>query len=128
MSQFWREFCRQIGATASLSSGFHPQTNGQAERINQILGHLLRTLAAHNITSWCEQLVWAEYAYNSLLSSSTGLSPFNCCLGYQPPLFSAQESEVSVPSVQALIERCQRTWRRVRKTLCKTRRTYLSGR
>ncbi len=128
MSQFWREFCRQIGATASLSSGFHPQTNGQAERINQILGRLLRTLAAHNITSWCEQLGWAEYAYNSLLSSSTGLSPFNCCLGYQPPLFSAQESEVSVPSVQALIERCQRTWRRVRKTLCKTRRTYLSGR
>ncbi len=37
VSQFWREFCRQIGATVSLSSGFHPQTNGQAERVNQIL-------------------------------------------------------------------------------------------
>ncbi len=121
VSQFWREFCRQIGATVSLSSGFHPQTNGQAERVNQILGRLLRTLAAHIPSSWCEQLGWAEYAYNSLPSSSTGISPFHCCLGYQPPLFSAQESESSVPSVQALIKRCQLTWKRVRKTLCKSR-------
>ncbi len=121
VSQFWREFCRQIGATVSLSSGFHPQTNGQAERVNQILGRLLRTLAAHNSSSWCEQLGWAKYAYNSLPSSSTGISQFHCCLGYQPPLFSAQESEISVPSVQSLIKRCQLTWKRVRMTLCKTR-------
>ncbi|KAI2647019.1 Transposon Tf2-9 polyprotein [Labeo rohita] len=91
ISQFWREFCRQIGATVSLSSGFHPQTNGQAERVNQILGHLLRTLAAHNPASWCKNLRWAEYAYNSLPSSATGLSPFHACLGYQPPVFSSQE-------------------------------------
>ncbi len=121
VSQFWREFCRQIRATVSLSSGFHPQTNGQAERVNQILRRLLRTLAAHNPSSWCEQLGWAEYAYNSLPSSSTGISPFHCCLGYQLPLFSAQDSEISVPSVQALIKCCQPTWKRVRRTLCKTR-------
>lgn len=64
VSQFWREFSRQIGATASLSSGFYPQTNGKAERVNQSLGHLLHTLAAHNPSTWCEQLGWAEYAYN----------------------------------------------------------------
>ncbi len=121
VSQFWREFCRQIGATVSLSSGFHPQTNGQAERVNQILGRLLHTLAAHKPSSWCEQLGWAEYAYNSLPSSYTGISPFHCCLGYQPPLFSAQESESSIPSVQAFIKRCQLTWKRVQKTLCKSR-------
>ncbi len=45
-SQFWREFCRQIGASPSLSSGFHPQTNGQAERTNQILGRMLRSLTS----------------------------------------------------------------------------------
>ncbi|WP_353763811.1 DDE-type integrase/transposase/recombinase, partial [Shigella sonnei] len=37
-SQFWREFCRLIGASVSLSSGFHPQSNGQAERANQTIG------------------------------------------------------------------------------------------
>ncbi|KAI2646997.1 Transposon Ty3-I Gag-Pol polyprotein [Labeo rohita] len=119
ISQFWREFCRQIGATVSLSSGFHPQTNGQAERVNQILGRLLRTLAAHNPASWCENLRWAEYAYNSLPSSATGLSPFHACLGYQPPVFSSQEVEASVPSVQALISRCRRTWSKKAHSPCR---------
>ncbi|KAG1927055.1 retrotransposable element [Pimephales promelas] len=120
-SQVWREFCRQIGASASLSSGFHPQTNGQAERTNQILGRMLRCLTSQNPVSWCDQLSWAEYAHNSLPSSATGFSQFEGCLGYQPPVFSSQESQASVPSVKAFIQRCKRTWRRVRSVLCQTR-------
>uniref|UniRef100_A0A8C1U5W3 Gypsy retrotransposon integrase-like protein 1 n=1 Tax=Cyprinus carpio TaxID=7962 RepID=A0A8C1U5W3_CYPCA len=120
-SQFWREFCRQIGASASLSSGFHPQTNGQAERANQSVGRILRSLAFKNPASWSEQLPWAEYAHNSLPSSATGLSPFQGCLGYQPPLFSSQDSDSCVPSVQAYIKRCRRTWKRVRSALCRSR-------
>ncbi len=120
-SQFWREFCRLIGASVSLSSGFHPQTNGQAERTNQIVGRLLRSLAFRNPSSWAEQLPWAEYAHNSLPTSATGLSPFHCCLGYQPPLFSSQDAESNVPSVKAFIQCCKRTWRRVRSALCRSR-------
>ncbi|KAG1928800.1 retrotransposable element [Pimephales promelas] len=121
-SQFWKEFCRLIGATVSLSSGFHPQTNGQAERANQIVARILRSLAFRNPASWAEQLPWAEYSHNSLPSSATGLSPFHCCLGYQPPLFPSQETESNCPSVQTFISRCKRTWRRVRSSLCRTRR------
>jgi transposase InsO family protein len=120
-SQFWKEFCRLIGASPSLSSGFHPQTNGQAERANQIVGRILRSLAFRNPASWTEQLPWAEYAHNSAPSSATGLSPFHCCLGYQPPLFPSQDSDSSVPSAKAFIRRCRRTWRRVRSALCHSR-------
>ncbi len=35
VSKFWRQFCKLLGATVSLSSGFHPQSNGQTERANQ---------------------------------------------------------------------------------------------
>ncbi len=116
-SQFWREFCRQIGASPSLSS----------ERTNQILGRMLRSLTSRTPASWCDQLSWAEYAHNSLPSSATGLSPFECCLGYQPPLFTSQESKASVPSVEAFVQRCRRTWKRVRSALCRTRaRTRLA--
>uniref|UniRef100_A0A8C7KJ45 Gypsy retrotransposon integrase-like protein 1 n=1 Tax=Oncorhynchus kisutch TaxID=8019 RepID=A0A8C7KJ45_ONCKI len=120
-SQFWREFCRLIGASVSLSSGFHPQSNGQAERANQTIGRILRSLSFRNPASWSEQLPWAEYAHNSLPSSATGLSPFQSSLGYQPPLFSSQLAESCVPSAQAFVQRCERTWKRVRSALCSYR-------
>lgn len=61
-----------------------------------------------------------EYAHNSLPVSSTGLSPFQCCLGYQPPLFPSQEPDAIVPSAQAFIQRCLQTWRLARKALIRT--------
>ncbi|KAJ8342637.1 hypothetical protein SKAU_G00325650, partial [Synaphobranchus kaupii] len=44
-SYVWKAFCVALGASASLSSGFHPQSNGQAERANQDLGAALRKQA-----------------------------------------------------------------------------------
>ncbi|KAI2668898.1 Transposon Tf2-9 polyprotein [Labeo rohita] len=120
VSHFWREFSRQLGASASLSSGFHPQTNGQTEHANQDLERMLRCLASHNPSSWSQQLTWAEYAHNSLPVSSTGLSPFMCCLGYQPPLFPSQAVEAAVPSVWVFIQSCRRTWRRAREALIRS--------
>ncbi|KAI2660072.1 Transposon Tf2-9 polyprotein [Labeo rohita] len=117
ISKFWREFCRLLGASVSLSSGFHPQSNGQTERANQDLERVLLCLVSQNPSSWSQQLSWVEYAHNSLPVSSTGLSPFECSLGYQPPIFPSLNSEVAVPSAHAFVQRCHRTWRRARETL-----------
>ncbi|KAI2667139.1 Transposon Tf2-9 polyprotein [Labeo rohita] len=117
VSKFWREFCRLLGATVSLSSGFHPQSNGQTERANQDLERTLRCMVARNPSSWSQQLSMVEYAHNSLPVSATGLSPFECSVGYQPPIFPSLESEVAVPSAHAFVQRCRRTWSRARETL-----------
>ncbi len=117
VSKFWRKFCRLLGASVSLSSGFHPQSNGQTEWANQDLERVLRCLVAQNPASWSQQLSWVEYAHNSLPVSSTGLSPFECSLGYQPPIFPNLESEVAVPSAHAFVQKCRHTWRRARETL-----------
>ncbi len=117
VSHFWKEFCRLIGASASLTSGYHPQTNGQSERANQDLERMLRCLASHNPASWSQQLTWAEYAHNTLPVAATGMSPFQSSIGYQPPLFASQEPDAAVPSAQAFVQRCRRTWERARKAL-----------
>lgn len=116
-SQVWRVFCRALGATVSLSSGFHPQTNGQTERLNQELESALRCVIGSNQVSWSDHLSWIEYAHNSLVCTATGKSPFECSLGYQPPLFPSQEHDLAVPSVQVHLSRCRRIWRETRAAL-----------
>uniref|UniRef100_A0A3P9HSL7 Gypsy retrotransposon integrase-like protein 1 n=1 Tax=Oryzias latipes TaxID=8090 RepID=A0A3P9HSL7_ORYLA len=121
VSQVWRAFCSALGATVSLSSGHHPQSNGQAERANQELEAALRCLAAQNPSSWSSFLVWIEYAHNSHPSSATGMSPFEASLGYSPPLFPSQELDLAVPSVQHNLRRVQRIWTQARAALLRTR-------
>ena len=49
------------------------------------------------------------------------LSPFQCSLGYQPPLFPSQETEVAVPSVRALLRWCRHVWKAARHAMINTR-------
>uniref|UniRef100_A0A8C8DEE2 Integrase catalytic domain-containing protein n=1 Tax=Oryzias sinensis TaxID=183150 RepID=A0A8C8DEE2_9TELE len=120
-SQVWKAFCSALGATVSLTSGYHPQSNGQAERANQELEAALRCLAAQNQQDWSQFLVWIEYAHNTHPSSATGISPFEAALGYSPPLFPSQELDLAVPSVQHHLQRCQRIWTQTKAALLRTK-------
>uniref|UniRef100_A0AAQ4PFE3 Integrase catalytic domain-containing protein n=1 Tax=Gasterosteus aculeatus aculeatus TaxID=481459 RepID=A0AAQ4PFE3_GASAC len=121
VSRFWRAFCRLIGAKASLTSGYHPEANGQTERLNQQLETSLRCLVAQDPSTWSKYLVWAEYAHNSLPTSATSFPPFQCVFGYLPPVFADNEPEVSVPSALAMIRRCRRIWAAARQVLIRQR-------
>ncbi|XP_030281596.1 uncharacterized protein LOC115586588 [Sparus aurata] len=57
-SKVWKEFCRALGATVSLSSGYHPQSNGQTERANQDLETALHCICARDPASWSTHLAW----------------------------------------------------------------------
>uniref|UniRef100_A0A3P9LGA0 Gypsy retrotransposon integrase-like protein 1 n=1 Tax=Oryzias latipes TaxID=8090 RepID=A0A3P9LGA0_ORYLA len=120
-SQVWKAFCSALGATVSLTSGYHPQANGQAERANQELEAALRCLAAQNQEDWSKYLVWVEYAHNSHSSTATGISPFEASLGYSPPLFPSQELDLAVPSVQLHLQRCRDIWLQTRAALLRTK-------
>ncbi|XP_029288813.1 uncharacterized protein LOC115009158 [Cottoperca gobio] len=82
ISRFWRAFFSRLGVTVSLTSGYHPQTNGQTERKVQEVSRYLRTFCHNHQHSWSQFLPWAEYAQNSLRQATTGLTPFQCILGY----------------------------------------------
>ncbi|KAK7887257.1 hypothetical protein WMY93_026878 [Mugilogobius chulae] len=120
ISQVWRSFCQALGAKVSLSSGFHPQTNGQCERANQNLEAALRCVAAQNPSDWSQFLPWVEYAHNSLPAAAIGMSPFECALGYLPPMFPLQEKDIAVPSVKDHMRRCRQIWESSRAALLRT--------
>ncbi|KAL0152968.1 hypothetical protein M9458_051721 [Cirrhinus mrigala] len=109
-SQVWKAFCKQLDINISLTSGYHPQSNGQVERLNQEISRYLRTYCSHEQHRWSEFLPWAEYAQNSLTHSSTGLTPFQCVLGFQPPMFPWSGEPSSVPAVDDWIKRSERVW------------------
>lgn len=124
ITQFWSEFCRLLRINISLSAGFHPQTNGQTERLNQQLETGLRLLCGWDPSSWAKNVTWVEYVHNSLPSSAMGMTSFQPVLGYQPPLFPSLEAEIMVPSVAALVRHCHWAWRRTHQTLLQSTRGY----
>ncbi|KAL0148964.1 hypothetical protein M9458_055768, partial [Cirrhinus mrigala] len=99
ISHIWKGFFKLLGVSVNLSSGYHPQTNGQTERKIQELGRYLRAYCHENQHSWSRFLLWAKYAQNSLRQDTTGLTPFQCVLGYQPPLFPWTEEPSNVPAL-----------------------------
>ncbi len=99
ISRVWKAFFSILGVTVSLTSGYHPQSNGQTQRKIQEVRRVLRTFCHGHQNSWKQFLGWAEYAQNSLRQISTGFTPFQCVLGFQPPLFPWSGERSDIPAV-----------------------------
>ncbi|KAL0147889.1 hypothetical protein M9458_056810 [Cirrhinus mrigala] len=110
ISRVWRSFFSLLGVTVSLSSGYHPQTNGQTERKIQEIGRYRRNFCHSHQNSRNRYLAWAEYAQNSLQQPSTDITPFQCVLGYQPPLFPWSGEPSDIPSVTHWFQESERVW------------------
>ena len=67
-----------------LSTAFHPETDGQTERVNAIMEQHLRAYVSYLQDDWVEYLFLAEFAGNNLVSDTTTMSPFYANLGYHP--------------------------------------------
>ncbi|KAI5624965.1 hypothetical protein C0J50_15441 [Silurus asotus] len=125
-SRVWKAFFRLLGVSVNLSSGYHPQSNGQAERKIQELSQYLWIYCSQDQGNWCCFLPWAEYAQNSLRQDTTGLTPFQCTLGFQPPLFPWSDEPSNMPAVDAWFQESNRVWEsahtQLRRAVRNTRR------
>jgi len=75
-AHFWRAFWTSMGTTLSLSTAYHPQTDGQTENANKTLEIMLRSVIDFSQNDWDEHLAAAELAINNSKSETTGFSPF----------------------------------------------------
>ena len=83
-SKFSRDLYQLLGIEANPSTAYHPQTDGQTERINQEIEQYLRLFVNYHQSDWAEWLSLAEFSYNDKRSSATGFSPFYINHGRHP--------------------------------------------
>jgi len=83
-SETWQEFLRLAGIRPRMSMAFHPQTDGQTERLNQTIEAYLRAFVGHEQDNWVGLLPMAEFAYNNSITMGNGMSPFYANYGFHP--------------------------------------------
>jgi hypothetical protein len=101
ISKFWREQHRLLGTTLSMSTSFHPQTDGATERMNRTLEDMLRHFVTPSQDNWDELLDAAEFAVNNAWQASVRNTPFMLNSGQHPLTPVTLDTDTHVPAAKA---------------------------
>ena len=82
--EFWESLWKKLGIKRKMSTAYYPQTDGQMERVSQVLGGYLRIFVNYDQNDWYHLLPLAEFAYNNSATSAHGITPFFANYGYHP--------------------------------------------
>ena len=97
VSKFFAELLRLLGVTHGRSTAYHPQTDGQTERVNRVLEDIIRHYVGNSQSDWDEFLSTAEFAINNSYHESIGTTPFRLNVGKDPRL------PLSMPTGRSLV-------------------------
>jgi len=94
-SRFWQTLESALGSKLTMSSAYHPQTDGQFERTIQSLEDLLRMCMLDHLGAWDEVLPLIEFTYNNSFHASIGMAPYKALYGRKcrTPLCWYQDGE-----------------------------------
>jgi hypothetical protein len=108
VSHFTRHLLKRLDIQGNRSTAFHPQSDGQTERVNQTLEQYLRIYCDYQQDDWHQLLPLAEFVYNNSQNSSTRVSPFFANYGYHPRCsVTVTPSESANPAVETLVDKLQ---------------------
>jgi hypothetical protein len=105
-SHFWQQLHETLGTHLKFSSAYHPQTDGQTERTNQILEDMLRACVLQDKLGWDKRLPYAEFSYNNNYQVNLRMSQFQALYGRncRTPLHWDQPAERQVFGPDILLE------------------------
>jgi len=83
-----------------MSTAFHPQTDGQTQRLNQTIEAYLRAFVSKEQDNWVRLLPMAEFAYNNLTTTGNGMSLFYTNYGFHPAALDPTSTEPLNPASQ----------------------------
>jgi hypothetical protein len=118
-SKFWRRFTQLADIKSNLSTAFHPQTDGQTERVNQIMEQYLRVYVNYQQDDWCQLLPLAQFAYNNSLHTSTKTTPFYANHGFNPSFNILKHDTALVPKAEDRINHIQAVHESLKQNIAK---------
>jgi hypothetical protein len=131
-SRFWKRLHESMDTKLNFSSAYHPQTDGQTERTNQVLEDMLRACALKHGRSWDKSLPYAEFSYNNSYKASLKMAPFEALYGrkYRTPLYwnHTRESQVFSPEILQEAEKQVQIIRENLKTAQSRQKSYADNR
>ncbi len=80
-SRFWQTLFSALGTKLNISLAYHPETNDQTERVNQVLEDLLRIYNIDRQYQWETYLPLVEFSYNNSYQSIIKMAPFEALYG-----------------------------------------------
>ena len=95
-ARFWSRVCSHMSINHRLSTAFHPQTDGQTERQNQVMEQYLRAYVDYLQANWLELLPLAQFAYNNSKHGATTMTPFRANYGFDPRMHVALPKELEL--------------------------------
>jgi len=84
--EFCESLCKLRGVKRGMSTVYHPQTDRQTERTNQVLEGYLPTFVNHDQNDWYQLLPLAEHAYNNSATNVDKMTPFCANYGFHPQM------------------------------------------
>ena len=100
-SAFTKELGKLLNYNLSLSTAYHPQSDGKTERVNQEVETYLWIFCRSNPGSWADKISHAEFAHNHRPHSVTNQSLFYLMMGYEPCALPSLISNSSIPAVES---------------------------
>jgi transposase InsO family protein len=125
VADFTRELYRLLGIALATSTAYHPQTDGQTERVNQEMEQFLRIFVNERQDDWDELLPMGEFAYNNHIHSSTQQTPFMVDTGRHPRMgFEPQQPRSRLESVNEFADRMAKGLEEAKAALTKAKEEY----
>ena len=118
-STFWQEVTKSLGMETGFSTAFHPQTDGQTERMNRTMEEMLRHFVTPMRGDWTRALPMLEFAYNNSKHTATQASPFRMYMGLNPlhPASGLADRNYRVPAAEIFVKELGEELIRAKKCL-----------